>query len=284
MKAKQCRVSWVWPTILSVMLTMTAADDAYARPGDDRHKRIGPRLLHDIAVTAGVEAAMEWLRTVVQAKPEPDTHAAAQYFEIPEGEYRRWPEGRRRLVEAVYATSEQFLKRTIALMKTLDAEDWELMERTASYVIIPTMLLPKDRRRGTGSFDELEPHERVELHAMGILGSAGASGVIIRFKAQSEEKLVITKRFGDHALVMRFKDVDQTVEWPAIPITKVGQELLVLLQKAPNLVTPEWNYIRALGEGIAAEGVAADLWKVSDVRDPKMLMFERMIWAIAATK
>ena len=120
MEAKRSSMRWVWPTLLSVMLTVTTAESAYAQSGEDPRKRIGPRLLRDIGVTAGVEAAMEWWRTVVEGEPVPEAPAAAEFFEVPEEEYRRWPEGRRRVVEAVYATSEHFLKRTVALMKALD--------------------------------------------------------------------------------------------------------------------------------------------------------------------
>ena len=188
------------------------------------------------------------------------------------------------VVQAIYATKESFRKRTIALVKTLDTEDWELVERTASYVVVPTALLSRNGFEGTLSFDELELHEAVELQAMGIIGSPRVLGALRTFKPSTKERLYWAIRFGDHALVMRFKSAEHVVDWPVTPITKVGQELLPLLQRAPNLVTPDWNYMRALGEGIAKEGVAVELWEVSDGRNANELKREKRIWTITATK
>lgn len=284
METKRSSVRWVWPTLLSVMLTMTTADGAYAQTGGDPHKRTGDRVLRDIAVTAGRDAATEWLRTFMEPRPERETHAAAQYFEIADEEYRRWPEGRRRVVQAIYATKESFRKRTIALVKTLDTEDWDLIERTASYVVVPSALLSRNGFGGTLSFDELDLHDAVELRAMGIVGSPGVLGALRTFKPSTKERLYKAIRFGDHALIMRFSDTEHAVDWPVTPMTKVGQELLPLLQRAPNLVTPEWNYMRALGEGLAREGVAVELWEVSDGRSANEMKREKQIWTIAAAK
>ena len=284
MNERQSRVSRTGPTILSVILAMTGADAASAGAGGDPHKRSSAKVLREFGVRTAVDAATELLTTLMQGRTEADTHAAARYFGIPQEEYQRWPEGRRRVVEAIYGAREVFHKRTIALTKTLETEDWELLERTASYVIVPTTLLPSDGFEKTQVFNELEPHEIVELHAMGILASAGSSGALMRFKPLSDEKLVVTRQFGHHALVMRFQNGNQVVKWPATPITKVGQELLPLLQRAPRLVNPEWNYVRALGEGIAKEGVTVELWEVSDVPNPGMLRFEKLIWALAGGK
>ena len=213
-----------------------------------------------------------------------ESHAAAQYFEIRDEDYQRWPEGRRRVVQAIYGTKESFRKRTIALVKTLDTEDWELIERTASYVVVPSALLSRNGFGGTLSFDELDFHEAVELRAMGIVGSPGVLGAMRTFKPSTQDRLYKAIRFGDHALIMHFRNAEQSVDWPVTPITKVGQELLPLLQRAPNLVTPEWNYMRALGEGLAKEGVGVELWEVSDGRKANEMKREKQIWTIAATK
>ena len=284
MNARQSNARWAAATIASIMLTMAASGAANADTGGDPHKRIGARVLRNIAVTTGLDAATEWLRTFMQRSPEREAHAAAQYFDIRDEEYERWPEGRRRVVQAIYATKESFRKRTIALVKTLDTEDWELIERTASYVVVPSALLSRDGFGGTLSFDELEFHEAVELRAMGVVGSPGVLGALRTFKPSTKERLYTAIRFGDHALIMQFRDAEQAVDWPVTPITQVGQELLPLLQRVPNLVTPEWNYMRALGEGLAKEGVAVELWEVSDGRNANEMKREQQIWAIPATK
>ena len=289
MQAGQSKVSWVVATIVSIVLAMTATGAANAETGGDPHKRMGAKVLRDIAVTAGLDAATEWLRTFMEPRPERESHAAAQYFEIRNEDYQRWPEGRwpegrRRVVQAIYATKESFRKRTIALVKTLDTEDWDLIERTASYVVVPSALLSRNGFGGTLSFDELDFHEAVELRAMGIVGSPGVLGALRTFKPRTKEMLYRAIRFGDHALIMHFKSAEQSVDWPMTPITKVGQELLPLLQRAPNLVTPEWNYMRALGEGLAKEGVGVELWEVSDGRNANEMQREKQIWTIAATK
>ena len=284
MHASRRKMSWAVAATVSVVLVMTATGPALAETDGDPHRRIGAGLLRDIGVTVGVDAATEWLRTFMEPRPERETHTAAQYFEIPDEEYRRWPEGRRRVVQAIYATRESFRKRTIALVKTLDTEDWELMERTASYVVVPSALLSRNGFGGTLSFDELELHEAVELRAMGIIGSPGVLGALRTFKPSKKERLYKAIRFGDHALIMRFTDAEHAVKWPVTPITKVGQELLPLLQRAPNLVTPEWNYMRALGEGLAREGVGVELWEVSDGRSANEMKREKQIWTIAAAK
>ena len=165
MNARQSNARWSLTTIASIMLVTAAAGAANAETGDDPHKRMGAKVLRDIGVTAGLDAATEWLRTFMEPRPERETHTAAQYFEIRDEEYQRWPEGRRRVVQAIYATKESFRKRTIALVKTLDTEDWELIERTASYVVVPSAVLSRNGFGGTLSFDELEFHEAVELRA-----------------------------------------------------------------------------------------------------------------------
>ena len=172
MNARKSRVSWVGPTILSVMLAMTATSAANAETGGDPHKRSSTNVLRDIAVRAAVEAATKWLDQLMQERIEPDRHAAARYFEIADDEYERWPEGRRRVVRAIYATKESFHKRTVALVKTLETEDWELMERTASYILVPSGLLSRRPFGESLGFDELGVDDEVELEAMGIIGSA----------------------------------------------------------------------------------------------------------------
>ena len=284
MNARQSNARWVVATIASIMLVTAAAGAANAETGGDPHKRMGAKVLRDIAVTAGLDAATEWLRTFMEPRPERESHAAALYFEIRDEDYQRWPEGRRRVVQAIYATKESFRKRTIALVKTLDTEDWELIERAASYVVVPSALLSRNGFGGTLSFDELEFHETVELRAMGIVGSPGVLGAMRTFKPSTQDRPYKAIRFGDHALIMHFKNAEQSVDWPVTPITKVGQELLPLLQRAPNLVTPEWNYMRALGEGLAKEGVSVELWEVSDGRNANEMKREKQIWTIAATK
>ena len=221
----------------------------------------------------------------MEPRPERESHAAAQYFEIRNCRTTSgWPEGRRRVVQAIYATKESFRKRTIALVKTFDTEDWELVERTASYVVVPGALLSRNGFEGTLGFDEFESHEAVELQEMGIIGSPGVLGMFRTFKPSTKERLYKAMRFGDHALVLRFKNAEQAVDWPLTPITKVGQELLPLLQRAPNLVTPEWNHMRALGEKLAKKGVGVELWEVSDGRNPNEMKLGKQIWTIAATK
>ena len=291
MNARQTNARRAWATIASIMLVMAAAGPANAETGGDPHKRMGAKVLRDIATwvgldaaSTGLDAATEWLRTVMEPRPERETHAAAQYFEIRDEEYQRWPEGRRRVIQAIYATKESFRKRTIALVKTLDTEDWDLIERTASYVVVPSALLSRNGFGGTLSFDELDIHEAVELRAMGIVGSPGVLGALRTFKPMTKEMLYRAIRFGDHALIMHFRSAEQSVDWPLTPITKVGQELLPLLQRAPNLVTPEWNYMRALGEGLAEEGIGVELWEVSDGRNANEMQREKQIWTIAATK
>lgn len=284
MYARQSNARWAVATIASIMLVTAAAGAANAETGGDPHKRMGAKVLRDIAVTAGLDAATEWLRTFMEPRSEHETHAAAQYFEIRGEDYQRWPEGRRRVVQAIHATKEHFRKRTIALVKTLDTEDWELIERTASYVVVPNALLSTNGFGGTMSFDELEFHEAVELRAMGIVGSPGVLGASRTFKPSTKDRLYKAIRFGDHALILRFKNAEHSVDWPVTPITKVGQELLPLLQSAPNLVTPEWNYMRALGEGLAKEGVGVELWEVSDGRNANEMKQEKQIWTIATAK
>ena len=277
-------MSWVLATVVSVAFAMTAAGAVNAETGRDSHNRTGSKLLRDIAQTAAVDAAVELLKAFIPQMPERDTNVAADFFKIPKQEYERWPEGRRRVVRAIYAIRESFRKRTIALVKTLDTEDWELMERVASYIVVPSALLPTSGFEGTLSFDELGVWDEVELQAMGIIGSPSVLGTQTTFAPRPKEKLYQAIRFGDHVLVIRFKDAEHVVDWPVTPITKVGQELLPLLQSAPNLVTPEWNYMRALGEGLAKEGVAVELWEVSEGPNAEAVKREKQIWAIPATK
>ena len=96
MNARPSKVSWVLATIVSVVLAVTAAGAANAETGRDPHNRTGSRLLRDIAQTAAVDTAVEWLRTLIPQKTERDTNAAAVFFDIRKEEYERWPEGRRR--------------------------------------------------------------------------------------------------------------------------------------------------------------------------------------------
>ena len=280
---KQSNLSWAAAAILSVVLAITAANEARAEAGGDPQKPRGVKELRNIVVRAGVEAATKWLAELVEQRTEPDTHAGAHFFEIPEEEYQRWPEGRRRVVQAVYATRETFHKRTIALMKTLETEDWELIERAASYVVVPTGLLSREGLKGSWSFDELGVDDEVELEAMGIIGSASVFGTSRRLGPNEKERLYKAIRFDDHAIVLHFKNADHGVDWPITPITKVGQEIFPLLQRVPNLVTPDWNYVRALGKALAEKGITVELWEVSDGRDAKTMKPERRIWAIPGT-
>ena len=68
----------------------------------------------------GAEAAVNLLEELAQQGPEPRRPAAAEFFDVPEEEYERWPRGRRLVLRAIYATRESFRKRTIALVRTLD--------------------------------------------------------------------------------------------------------------------------------------------------------------------
>ena len=132
-------------------------------------------------------------------------------------------------------------------------------------------------------FDGLAVEDTVELEAMGIIGSPPGLGTTTTFKPYATDKPYRALRFGNRALVLRFKDAEQVVAWPMTPITKVGQELLPLLQRAPNLVTPDLDYLRALGEGLAKEGVTVEFWQVSRAGDANMFRLETRIWTVTGT-
>lgn len=284
MNAKQSNGTWLAGAIVSAALSMAIAGPANGQTGEDPNKRMGSRVVRDIAITAGVKTAGEWLGKVIAGLLEPDTQGATTFFNIPEEEYERWPEGRRQVVQGFFAYKEDFHKRTIALLKTLDTADWELLERAAGYVIIPAALLPTHGLgKGTLSFNEFDVNDEVELETMGIIGSPGVLGALRSFGPHSKERLHKAIPFGDHALVMRFNHAEQVVDWPVTPITKVGQEIFTLMQKVPNLVTPEWNYIRALGEGLAKSGITVELWEASQVPNTNVLKREKTIWKIEAT-
>ena len=218
----------------------------------------------------------------MQQTPEQPEHAASRYFEIPKDEYEHWPTGRQLVLRAIYATKGSFRKRTIALLKSLDTEDWELMERAAAYAVRPTVLLSRQSWGGTLGFDALAISDVVELQAMGIIGSAPGLGTMTTFKPYSKVEPYRALRFGNQALVLRFKSGDQLVNWPSTPITKVGQELLPLLQRVPNLVTPNRDYLRALGEGLAKEDLTVELWEVSRERDANQFRLKTKIWTMPA--
>ena len=239
--------------------------------------------LWDVALSAGAEAAAQLLLDLTRQSPDPTAPAAARYFEVPEEEYETWPKGRRLVLGAIFATKEDFRKRTIALVKTLDTEDWELMERAAGYVVTGTELLSRQGMSGSFSFDGLPVSDMVELEAMGIVGSASGLGVLKTFKPHSKERPNRALRFGDQALLLRFKSPAEEVAWPSTPITSVGQELLPLLLRAPDLVEPDREYLRALGEGLAREGPTVELWEVSVDRDARTFRLENQVWAIPGT-
>ena len=239
--------------------------------------------LWDVALSAGAEAAAQLLLDLPRQSPEPTAPAAATFFDVPEEDYETWPQGRRLVLGAIFATKGDFRKRTIALVKTLDTEDWELMERAAAYVVTGTELLSRQGMSGSLSFDGLPVSDMVELEAMGIVGTASGLGVLTTFKPHSKERPNRALRFGNQALLLRFKSPEEHVDWPSTPITSVGQELLPLLLRAPDLVEPDREYLRGLGEGLAKEGPTVELWEVSVDRDARTFKLERQVWAIPGT-
>ena len=77
MRASTWKVSWVAAAIAPVVLAMTATCAANAETGGDPSKRMGGKVLRDIAVTTGLNAATGWLRTFVEPRPQRETNAAA---------------------------------------------------------------------------------------------------------------------------------------------------------------------------------------------------------------
>ena len=264
--------------LLAIIVAGWGATEA-AGAEEPRRARLS-NFLWDVALSAGAEAAAQLLLDLTRQSPEPTTPAAARYFDVPEEEYATWPKGRRLVLGAIFATKENLRKRTIALVKTLDTEDWELMERAAAYVVTGTELLSRQGRIGTWSFDGLPLSDMVELEAMGIVGSISVFGAQTTFKPLSKERPYRALRFGNRALLLRFKSPDDHVDWPSTPITSVGQDLLPLLLRAPDLVEPDREYLRALGEGLAREGPTVELWEVSVDRDARMFRLENQVWAI----
>ena len=285
MNAKRKRQSCVRAAVFRGLLSIIVAGGAgSAFASGEGPRKVGVfSVLWEIALAAGAEAAAELLVEFMKQSPEQPAPAAARYFDVPDEEYEIWPRGRRLVLRAIFATRENFRKRTIALVKTLDTEDWELMERAAAYVVKPTELLSQQGFSGSLTFDALPVRDMVELEAMGIIGSTSGLGVLTRFKPHSKDRPYRALRFGNQALILRFNSADQHVDWPNTPITTVGHELLPLLLRAPNLVTPDLVYLRALGEGLAKEGLTVELWEVSGERDARMFKLEDQVWAIPGT-
>ena len=280
-KRKRSVRAAVFRALLAIVVAGGAATAA-AGAEEPRKGRLSS-FLWDIALDAGAEAAAELLVDLMQQSPEEAAPTAARYFDVPDDEYETWPRGRRLVLRAIFATKEDFRKRTIALVKTLDTEDWELIERAAAFVVRRTVLLSRQGMEGTLSFDGLPISDMVELEAMGIVGSTSVLGVQTTFKPHSKDRPYRALRFGNQALLLRFNSPDDHVDWPSTPITVVGQELLPLLLRAPDLVEPDREYLRALGEALAKQGLTVELWEVSGERDAKIFRLENQVWAIPGT-
>ena len=201
----------------------------------------------------------------------------AQYFGIPEQEYRQWPERWQRALRKVHSSPERFRRRTIHTLKMFHASDWVLVEKIAPYAVNGRLFGEKASERGFYEGD-IGISELLELEAIDIV--AAANGFIsTKLKPHSENELYQVWQVGNYGLIIWFRELNHVVSWNTTPITRTGRELVALLGANPNT-----EYLHKLGEGFAEHGIRTELWEVTPIPTTDQIRLDKRLWVVAPNK
>jgi hypothetical protein len=145
--------------------------------------------------------------------------------------------------------------RTLEFLRNLSSDEAKLIEALAPFVVDDTVLKvdPKMMEDAGVSFSVL-----LALQDLGLISGVESVGLSITFGSDIKERYTKVLIAYKRALIIQHEDPDKKLQLGAYAVTSIGKQILDLGTFAPNE-----NYLRKLGEDIAAKGFNVEIADVT---------------------
>lgn len=160
--------------------------------------------------------------------------------------------------------------RALDLLKNLDSNDAEKIERLSPFVIDAGFVYSPS---GASDRDWLGFEDAIALQELGILTGVGAAGLALRMTSSSPSQFSLGLEIGRYGLGLDGDDPAASVTLSGYKVTSIGKEILQLVTTEPDL-----EYIEAFALNIKKQGLKVRLGTISRVEGSSAFTIENAKW------